>query len=402
MPKPIKISNFTGMNNLKQAEGNANEPTVVLNSFITPQGRILKRNGSKLFISLSNAHSLSNNCSIMLCVADDILYRIDSGIAISLGAVTTHGSTMNYVEVNDKLYMSCKGWTGIYDITNDEITLWGLSIPDKPTITGRDGDLPPGTYSLCYTNIDGNGQVGGNSEIVQVSFENQTMGLELIRRPSNCLCWMTDINGGEFFLVGNTSDISTITSPYNIIPLPSLNVIPPPKMTCLHLFAGRIWGCVKKRLYYSEAGVYEWFKNSNSFDLSENITGISSVSDGLYVHSKKADWFLSGTNPLTMQLRKVGAGSTARAITYIGSQGSGEKIPVWVGKRGLTIGVPQFVEGESGGRYPMENKLNIPFVDEGAGLTLKQDGIQQILFTLKVSKNMATDLDDIFQNNCLY
>ena len=393
MAKPITIRDFQGMQNVKKAEGPPNQPTVILNSFVTPQGRILKKNGNTAFISLSGAHSLSRGCSVMLCVAADVLYRIDSGVAISLGSVTTHGSKMNYVEVNDKVYMSCKGWTGIYDIADEEVTTWGLTIPDKPVITGRGGDLPPGTYSICYTSIDANGQAGGNSEIVQVSFENQTMGIQLVRRPSNCLVWITDTNGGEYYLAGNTSDISTITSPYNsTIPLPSLDVILPPKMTYLHLFAGRIWGCAGEKLYYSEAGIYEWFKNANSFEFSEDITGINSVDGGLYVNSKKADWFLTGTDPLQMQVKKVGNGSIAGAIAYIESRETGESIPVWIEKKGLTVG----------GQLLMEDKLDIPFVDEGAGLALKQNGINQVLFTLKVSENMATDLDEIFRENRLY
>jgi len=392
MAKPITISNFKGMGNLPDAGTSPNEPTVILNSFVTPQGRILTKNGYTSFVSLSGAHSLSNDCSVMLCVAADVLYRIDSGVAISLGSVATHGSKMNYVEVNGKVYMSCKGWTGIYDIANKEVTAWGLTIPDKPVITGMDGDLPPGTYSICYTGIDDNGQAGGNSEIVQVSFENQTMGIALVRRPANCLCWMTDTNGGEYYLVGNTSDISTITSPYNTIPLTSLDVIPPPKMTCLHLFAGRIWGCVEKKLYYSEAGIYEWFKNANSFEFSKDIIGISSVDTGLYISSKDSDWFLSGTDPLRMQINKVGNGSVAGAIAYTEVPELG-RVPVWIGRKGLILGGRQSIT---------ENKLDIPFVDEGAGLALKQDGITQVLFTLKVSKNMATDLDDIFEENRLY
>lgn len=393
MAKPIIISQFSGMNNVKQADGATNEPSVILNSFATPQGRILKKNGYTSFISLFGSHSLSNNCSVMLCIAADVFYRIDSGVAISLSSVTTHGSKMNYVEVNNKVYMSCKGWNGIYDIVKDEVTPWGLTIPDRPTIIGMDGDIPPGTYSICYTSIDNNGQISGNSEIVQVSFENQTMGISLVRRPLNCLVWMTDTNGGEYYLVGNTTSISSITSVYNAIPLPSINVIPPPKMTCLHLFAGRIWGCVKKTLYYSEAGIYEWFKNANSFEFSEDIIGLSSIDSGLYVRSKNSDWFLAGTNPLQMQVNRIGNGSVEGAIVYTKSSETGEQIPIWIGRRGLMLGGRQSVT---------ENKLDIPFVDGGAGLSLKQNGINQVLFTLKVSKNMATDLDDIFEENRLY
>jgi len=405
MAKPIIIKDFLGMNNVKQSEGEPNEPAIVLNSFVTPQGRILKKNGYTSFVSLAGAHSLYAS-SVMLCVAAETLYRVDNGTATSLCSVNTHGSKMSYVEVNDKIYMSCKGWNGIYDLSTKEVTSWGLTIPDKPTIAGIDGDIPPGTYSICYTAIDDNNQISGNSEIVQVSFENQTMGLSLIRRPLNCLVWMTDTNGGEYYLVGNTTSVSSITSVYNSIPLLSLDVIPPPKMTNLCLFAGRIWGISGKKLYYSEAGIYEWFKNANSFDFPEELVGVSVIDSGLYVHSKNTDWVLAGTDPLKMQIKRVGNGIVSGTQIYTEAHESGEEgaalrhkrqVPVWIGRRGLTIGGQQSVPESL-----TEEKLNIPFTDEGAGLSLKQNGINQLLFTLKVSKNLETDLNTIFEDNSLF
>jgi len=394
--KPIVINNFTGMNNVKQAEGAPNEPSIVLNSFVTPQGRILKKNGYTPFMSLLGAHSLWAG-TVMLCVAENILYRVDSKTVIPLGSVSKNCPKMYYVEVDGKVYMSCKGWTGIYDIASETVTAWGLTIPEKPTVTGIDGDLPPGTYSICYTAIDANNQISGNSEIVQVSFENQTIGISLVRRPSDCLVWMTDTNGGEYYLVGNTNDISSITSVYNSIPLPSLDVIPPPRMTNLCLFAGRIWGIVGKKLYYSEAGVYEWFKNSNSFDeFYEVLVGVSVIDSGIYVHSKDTNWVLIGTDPLKMQKKRIGNGTITGTVIYTKMPELGQ-VPVWIGRKGLTIGGQQYVPESL-----TEEKVDIPFVDEGAGLALKQDGINQLLFTLKVSKNLDTELNDIFDENRLY
>jgi hypothetical protein len=76
----LKISKFKGMNNVKKAEGDNKEPTVILNSYVTPQGRVLKKTGHQPFATLSGAKNLFGG-SVMLAVAGDRLYQIEGGLA---------------------------------------------------------------------------------------------------------------------------------------------------------------------------------------------------------------------------------------------------------------------------------------------------------------------------------
>jgi hypothetical protein len=306
---------------------------------------------------------------------------------------------MSYVEVNSKIYMSCAGWTGIYDLIDNEIKDWGLTIPDVPIIGAVAGDLPPGTYSVCYTNTDSNGMTGGNSPIVKFTFENQSMGVSLINPPANTYVWMTDTNGGEFFLIGNTDNISTITSPYNSLPLPSFGVIPPPKMTNIFLAFGRVWGISGKKLYYSEPSVFEWFREANSFTFQENLIMAGGVTEGIFVNSGDSTWALMGTTPDKMVVRRIGNGAVKGTLTYADFQAADvtyTDVPTWVSLDGIVALTNQLELMNL-----TSEKLDIPISKEGAGITISERGIRQILMTLKIPKNMITDLGAVFEEGRL-
>ena len=409
--KPITVNSFSGMNNVKLSErafseDDPCEPAILLNAFVSPIGRILRRGGSTVFASLQGGHSLWSNGQVMLCVAEDVLYRITDGKACPVCNITTHGSKVRYIDIEDLLYISCAGWTGIYNAVDGTISTWGHPIPSKPEIVGISGDLPQGTYSLCYTGVGADGSVGGNGEIFSVVTESGGLGIRLVHAPTDCLLWITDVNGGEFYLVGSTSTITDITSVYNSVPLPSLDVIPAPNMTCICLFAGRIWGAVGKNLYYTEPGLYSWWKRANAFKFTEDIIEISPVDGGLYVGSVTSTWRLAGTVPKSMVVSRVGNGIIAGTAIGAMSQEYGEEsakakhkrdIALWIGEQGLMAGNQQM-----GVESLTEEILKIPFVKEGAGLAMTVNGVSHVLFTLKVSSNVDTEENRIFSEGRLY
>ena len=397
----VTIKGFTGMNNVKQADGEPNEPSLVFNSFVSPTKRVIKRQGQVKFVDLAKVHSLFGG-SVMLCVAKEKLYEIRKGVTVELCSVKTQGSRMSYVEMKDKIYISCAGWNGVYE--SGEISDWGQEVPSKPLVAGIAGDLPPGTYSIVYTKVNSKGQISGNSDAAQVVFENQAMGISLVNKPSDCLVWITDVNGGQFFLAGN---VSQVTSPYNTVPLPSFDVIPPPKLTYLCKFVGRVWGVLRKNVWYSEPLVPEWFKKGNAFPFPEDIVGLYPVEKGIYVCSKKTTWALEGTDPSKMTVTKVGSGTVPGAVTFADPEKLQEdspqweskvQLPVWVSERGVVQGKQYFrIDGLA------EEKLLIPDAQEGAGITLKQDGVKQVLLTLKVSKNRdITGLNRVLESGELW
>jgi hypothetical protein len=86
MPKPITAIGFRGMNNLEQSPGiflddaKRITPKIALNVEVLDGGKLVRRQGYKLEIALPGVHSLWAD-SVMLAVANGILYRIDGSTA---------------------------------------------------------------------------------------------------------------------------------------------------------------------------------------------------------------------------------------------------------------------------------------------------------------------------------
>jgi hypothetical protein len=116
---------------------------------------------------------------------------------------------------------------------------------------------------------------------------------------------------------------------------------------------------------------------------------------------------LEGTDPSKMTVTKVGSGTVSGAVTFADPEKLQEdspqweskmKLPVWVSERGVMQGKQYFrIDGLA------EGKLLIPDAQEGAGITLKQDGVKQVLLTLKVSKNEdITGLNRVLESGKLF
>ena len=144
---------FKGMNNLNRAPGilldDAKQitPRIALNVEVQDGGKLGA--GYALHIPLPGAHSLWAG-SVMLAVAAGVLYRVEGSTALSIGTVPGPQATVCYAELNNLIYMGTPSWEAVYDLLTSQVRSWGLSLPPAPSISLVAGDMPPGTYSLCY------------------------------------------------------------------------------------------------------------------------------------------------------------------------------------------------------------------------------------------------------------
>jgi hypothetical protein len=88
----IDIKGFTGANSVKKEEGfwakaGIAEPRVILNADVDIMGRLVKRKGKTLFITMAGAHSLWANDVAMLFAAGGVLYRSVNGVAVNIGTI---------------------------------------------------------------------------------------------------------------------------------------------------------------------------------------------------------------------------------------------------------------------------------------------------------------------------
>jgi hypothetical protein len=350
--KSIDLKNFVGMNNIKQSEAlfigrdKKCQPRIILNADVTSQGRLIKRDGATKIIDLTNPHSLWSGNTAMMCIASGYLYRINQGIATQICAVSGPDTYMSYVEIDNKIYMSNKYWSTIFDPSDNSTSDWGLTLPEQPVVSSTVGNLPIGTYQICFTKFSGK-EISGNGAIALIELTSEG-SISIANRTADSLAWMTDPNGSKFYFAGQLDTIVD-TAPSSE-PLPSFLCSPPPYMEYLSYAFGRVWGNVDNILHYSEPFHPGWFRAAlNKFEFDQDITLIAQVPTGLFVGCEDATYFLEGTEPTQMKQAVVGKGAIPGTLKYCNNVpelgdilSPAERIhvsvPIWLSQEGIVIG----------------------------------------------------------------
>lgn len=383
---PFHVAGFRGMNNIKAAEGDFEEPRIILNADVTEEGRIVKRDGYIKSLSMTDAHSLWAGGNAMLCADNGKLYRIQQGAKVELCSVSGPKDHLSYTDVGSLVYISNYYWHGILDPSDNSISDWGMDLPEQPVVSSTTGSLPAGTYQVCFTLSDGE-TISGNGPIAGIILSSDNSGISISNRPSSGIVWVTDPNGDIFHPVGEQD---SITAPPGVEPLPSFLCGPPPYMRYLTYAFGRMWGARDSVLFYSESFHLDWFKQGmNRFDFYDDITMIAKVPTGLFVGCRNKTLFLKGTNPKEMQMVDAGPGAVPGTLQYCNDLGElgdiispPEKthvnVPVWVGQNGIVAG------NQAGRLYSLsERKVKFAPGEEGASLFRKKDGRFQFLTGFK-------------------
>lgn len=421
--EPVTAFGFKGMNNLPDAPAVLLDkqyqitPRIILNADATDGGVLQARGGYTLATSLTNSHSVAaeeSGLSVMLCVAEGItwpqaLYRVEGAVATELCEVTGPPAQVNYAEINNVIYASNPYWKATYDLLTGTANSWGIPLPSAPDIALVAGDLPPGTYSLCYTNVIGK-RLGGNGPLVKIRWEGGQQGIQLNNLPAGALCWMTHPNGEKLFLAPVSIGVISAQTPY-LKPLPSFMVQPPPGFTHFIYAFGRIFGALGKKVFYSDPNQYEWFRPANFLPFLEDVVLIAPSTAGLYVNSLANTWFVEGTEPAKMSSRRTGNGAIPGTLTMVqvpaniagGAQNndlfaqlSKMPTPVWMSPTG-------FVVGTHGGNltYLTENRLNMQPRSLGASLYRLLNGIPQIISSLHGLPEGEDSLEEFFTRGML-
>ncbi len=385
----LNFSGFSGANNVSErfySRKGIVEPKVILNLDVNADGSLTIRAGKTLFITLPNAHSLWSGNTCMLCVAENVLYRIRNGVATSVGTIAGPRSPVSFVDAEEKVFFSNQYSQGIFDPLNDTVSSWGIALPNGPMLlSSTDGSLTPGTYHICMTNV-ANGELSGNGTISDIIL-TATGGIQILNRPSGVLVWASEADEYMFYLVGA---VDTVVDIPGIEPLPSFLCSPPPYMENLCYAFGRIWGSCDKSVYYSEPFHLGWFKlSSNKYPFEDEITMIAKAPTGLFIGMKHRTRFLAGTIPEQMAVQDAGAGSVRGTLAYCNQMpelgwtlGTPEKdftdVPVWLTTEGVVVGAP------SGHLFNIsKNKIKMSIPDRGASLYRNLEGVIQFLTSFK-------------------
>ena len=164
--KPLTIRGFKGINNVLTEGGFSGHddgtmtaiPKVILNADVTAEEKLKKRGGFRLLINLPNAHSAWANKRVLMVASEGRLYRFyPDGSKINLCAVDgPPQERLFYAAVDAQIYVSSRHWMGILDIVENQVSAWGIPIPEQPVVAAVSGSgaLHPGVYQVCYTNVE--------------------------------------------------------------------------------------------------------------------------------------------------------------------------------------------------------------------------------------------------------
>lgn len=419
MAKTITAHGFKGTNNLPGSAAKLLDderqisPQVVLNADVTDGGRLNIRTGFTETKALINCHSLWGGTA-MLCVAkgsdvSQALFRIEGEQAWELCEVTGPPAPVTFAEINGLIYGSNPYWKVAYDLLGGTLRTWGVPLPPAPQVSLVEGDMPPGTYFLTYTNTQGE-LLGGNGPITKIGWDGDNSGIRLHNLPTGSVCWITHPNEEDLFLASVSVGVISAIGP-GLQPLPTFMATPPPGFNHFVHAHGRIWGARAKQLLFSYPNQYELFRDDGFFPFPENLVLLAPVAKGIFVNSLESTWFLDGTDPAQMKLEKVGdgaiPGTLAMAQMSGPAVGGGYEIsrkltqmpsPVWVTKHGVVVGT------HTGHMVHLtEAKVRINSRSRGAGLYRVQGGIPQVLMSLYGdSWNPDEALLRIFEENKLF
>jgi hypothetical protein len=417
MPRNFIAYGFKGMHNLPHPsaifidpESKKISPEVALNVEVTDEGILMRRPGFSKKISLPGVHSLYGG-SVFLAVAGGVLYQIEGVKPTAIATLPGPRSQLTYVEIDNAVYFSNPYFGMVFDLIKMATRSWGVPLPPAPTITMGPGDLPPGSYVLCYTQNDG-GRLSGNGQMVTVTWEGNSQGIYLENLPANGQCWITHPNGQKLFLANLANGLITGQMP-TAIPLPSLNVCPPPGFRHFALAFGRFWGIYGKKVLYSESFRYEWFRPAKFIPFIEELCMVAPVNEGVFVSSFDSTWFLDGTDPAKMTVRRIGEGAIPGTLVYATMPGAivggGYEIsrklsampsPVWISKTGYVVGT------HTGHLVHLtESRLAMNPRSQGASLSRVKKGIPQIISSMygeKVKHEGDPDLEQVFTNGQLF
>ena len=386
--RPLTIRGFKGMNNVLQEGGFSGHddgtmtaiPKIILNADVTAEERLKKRAGYRLMINLPNAHSAWSTRRVMLVASEGFLYRFyPDGSKINLGGITgPHEEKLFYAAVDDKVYISSRHWMGILDIETNQISTWGIPIPEQPVLIQYSGvgGLTAGRYQVCYTNIV-NGQVGGNGMIAEIEILADNSMISLLNKPAEVIVWATDPDGSTFYKAA--CEQAEITGINTLEPLPTFLCSPPNPMRFIRKAFGRVWGAIDNRLVYSEPYRYDLYKSTNEFTFPREILMCAFVEGGIFVGDSERTIFLPGTEPSAMKESNAGAGVVRNILAYCNNVPDlGNSIPVWVAKDGLVAG------NHSGQIVPItKGRVQFPAGQEGAAISRTVNGQDQFLTSFK-------------------
>ena len=306
----------------------------------------------------------------------------------SIRADLTRNDILVGTRFGDYMYYSNGVQTGVYDFVSETSRMIGIDRP-APVIASplNAGQMRAGRYQIVCTFVRDDGLESGASPHIAVDLEDND-GINITSLPTtsasnisfvNIYC--TTADGTQYFLAATVEEGTTSTTistdPINFQKeLVNQFVQKIPGFTSVEYFRGHMIYATGNILITSLPYGFELYDPRFDFitiDASE-IRMLATVSQGIYVGTEEATYFLSGNTVRDFNFEKVHDSPVVRGTRryvkaeYVGVESSEDLIPMWVTQEGICVG--------TGGTVTNVTSPNIDFpaVIRGSGVFRRVDG----------------------------
>jgi len=304
-PKPFRMAEFMGKNNVLQPEmTKPNEFQVVKNVYVNDARKIRRRKGYHR-VYTGSVHSLFSNGDFILFREGTDLKRLEpdySGTPIRSGI--TAGRPMRYQEIADRLFFTDGVITGVYQ--NGACRSWGLEVPERPALTAIGGSLSEGKYQITLTFLRNDGQESGApaSTLIDlpadsgILIDNISMSMDPTVVGVNI--YLTATNGEVPFFVATvlngTRNLAYSGDGKGVSPCVTQFMEAPPPGQLLTYYQGRIYIAAGSVLYYTEKDyMVELASLHKAFiPWPSRITMLGAVRNGIWISTLSEIGFIAG------------------------------------------------------------------------------------------------------------
>ena len=309
-PKPFRVAEFRGKNNVLQPEQTrANEFQVLKNVYVTDAAKIRRRQGYTR-VYTGAVHSLYSDGTALLFREGTALKRLESDYsATTLRADLTGGRPMRYLTVAGRTFFTDGIATGVYEAASGRCRSWGLEVPGPPVLTATAGLLPAGRYQVATTFVRDDGQEGGAPAAVAIDvtanagiqIDNLSMSLDPTVAALNL--YVTATNGevlGRIATLPNGTKTLTytgsVTGATGASPLLTQFLEAPPPGQLLTYYNGRVYVAADNVLWYTEKDyAVELCRRRDAYlPWPSRVTLLGAVQNGLWISTLTETGFIMG------------------------------------------------------------------------------------------------------------
>ena len=365
------------------------------NFLIGNSGELLSRPGCELKVS-GTVHSVWSNGTVMFYRMGTGLYQYTStGNSLLLRNDIVQTRPVSYCNVGDTVYYCDGAINGVIKAGMNRS--WGLPMPNGFNVTLTTGLLEAGLYRITLSYLRFDLQQSGNDVPIEVMVPEGGQGGILINGitypPDDSIIgvvvYVSPRYGKSLYRYGGyvprgTSNINISQITNNL--LHEVNVLSsmeePPMGSLTGTLGGRVYIANHNFLYYSEPYSYEHFGSFNFFVFEDPITMIAPVSEGMFIGTTTATYWLLGLTPeppfKRTQVAPYGViKGTADFVTM--AQYGGENGWLWSSTRGVCFG------SETGLFKCLTEKDYVyptPSTFEGAGIGFYSQGFLSYVSTM--------------------